>query len=110
MKRLIYILILFALYSCGNKKAQLVTLQKTIKDSLENLNRQYWARLHLRALKVEDSLRESAPDYIKFGLLKDAIAMDTLRYKMSDEMRLLSHKISAMENRYDSLEFEIKKY
>lgn len=111
MIRLIpFILLISININCIGKKAKLVTLQKEIKDSLSQLKNDYRVNLLVRSVKMEDSFRILHPDWERFNLLKDAVMMDTLNYKLSDEMQDMSHQIKVLENIYDSLEFEIKKY
>lgn len=114
MKRLLiaipfFFLIIFS--ACQNKKATLVTLQKQIKDSLNKIDDRYAINLLVRSVKMKDSFEKQHPDWRRFGLLDNAILLDTLNYKLQDsEMRNLDSLHFLMRDMYDSLEFEIKKF
>jgi hypothetical protein len=111
MKRLLPFFASLLLTACESKKAKLVTLQKQIKDSLHSIDNAYASNLLIRSVIMKDSFEKEHPDWRRFGLLDDAVKMDTLHYKMSDkEMNRLNHLHFLLRDKYDSLEFEIKKY
>lgn len=99
------------LMSCENKKAKLVTLQKIIKDSLHNIDAKYSTNLLVRSIVMKDSFDKQHPDWRRFGLLDNAVTLDTLNYKLKDaEMNRLDSLHLLLKDKYDSLEFEIKKF
>lgn len=114
MKRLLFLLpaILYIISSsCVNKKARLVTFQKQIKDSLHSVDNTYASNLLIRSVIMKDSFDKIHPDWRKYGLLENAITLDTLNYKLQDkEMKLLDSLHFLLRDKYDSLEFEIKKF
>lgn len=100
-----------SLISSTNKKAKLVELQKQIKDSLHNVDNAYASNLLIRSVIMRDSFEKENPDWRRYGILDDAVTMDTLNYKMSDkEMKRLNSLHFLLIDKYDSLEFEIKKF
>lgn len=111
MSRVYLSCILLLFTCCENKKAKLVTLQKQIKDSLHNVDNRYAVNVLIRSVIMKDSFDKIHPDWRRYGLLENAITLDTLNYKLQDkEMKLLDSLHFLLRDKYDSLEFEIKKF
>lgn len=110
MNRLLFIIVIL-FFSCTNKKAELVTMQKKIKDSIKSVDNRYSINLLIRSVTMKDSFEKEHPDWRRFGLLDDAVRLDTLNYKINDiEMNRLDSLHFLLKDIYDSLEFEIKKF
>jgi hypothetical protein len=109
MKSLTVIAIVFFV-SCSNPKVRIVEQQKKVRDSIVMLKDEYAVKMLSRSIKMKDSFNVAYPDWERLGLLNEAIKMDTLGYKLTNEMRTLSDSIRQFRNQYDSLELELKKY
>ncbi len=96
--------------SCGNKKAEIIEAQKKVKDSIGKLKSKYAIKMLDRSIKMKDSFSVVHPDWVRLELLNEAVKMDTLGYKLTEEMRTLSDSIHLMRGQFDSLELELKKY
>ncbi len=109
MKNLTVLVIVF-FFSCSNPKVKIVEQQKKVSDSIVKLKEEYALKMLSRSIKMKDSFSVAYPNWERLGLLNEAIKMDTLGYKLTEEMRTLSDSIHQFKNQYDSLELELKKY
>lgn len=110
MKNLTFFFAIAMLVSCGNKKSEIVEQQKQVKNSLSDLKGQYAVKMLARSVKMKDSFSVAYPDWERLGLMHEAVKMDTLGYKLTEEMRTLSDSIHKLMDQIDSLELELKKY
>lgn len=110
MKSLTIVLSLILLASCSNKKAEIVEQQKKVRNSLNVLKDQYTIKMLARSIKMKDSFNVAYPDWERLGLISEAVKMDTIGYKITAEMRMLSDSIHELSEQIDSLELELKKY
>lgn len=110
MRKLTLIVFVALFVSCGNKKAEIVKQQKKLKDSIIKLKDKYAVKMLDRSIRMKDSFSIVNPDWERQGLLNEAVKMDTLGYKLTEEMRTLSDSIRQMRDQFDSLELELKKY
>lgn len=110
MKKLTLIILVALFFSCGSKKAEIIEQQKKVRDSIIELNNQYAVNMLARSIKMKDSFSILHPNWVKIGLINQAVNMDTLGYKLSEEMQTLSNNIHELREQFDSLELELKKY
>lgn len=109
MKNLTVLVIVF-FFSCSNPKVKIVEQQKKASNSIVTLKDEYAVKMLSRSIKMKDSFSAVYPDWERLGLLNEAVKMDTLGYKLTNEMRTISDSIRYLRNQYDSLELELKKY
>lgn len=109
MKSLTIIAIVFFV-SCSNPKTRIVEQQKKVSDSIDKLKDKYAVKMLARSVKMKDSFSIVNPDWVRLGLLNEAVKMDTLGYKLTEDMRALSDSIHQLRGQFDSLELELKKY
>lgn len=106
MKQLVILVIVFALYSCGNRKAEIVEQIKSAKDSAQ-LN-ENWASFYL--LLGSEIMENGDPEYSDKRFLKEVpqYIIDNKKW----DSAALSKQVQAMiwKEKIDSLELELKKY
>jgi hypothetical protein len=110
MKNLTFIILAILIASCGNKKVEIVERQKKVRDSMITLKNQYSVNMLARSIKMKDSFIVQHPNWVRLGLIDQAVKMDTQGYKLSVEMQTLSNNIHELRDQFDSLELELKKY
>jgi hypothetical protein len=99
MKHLILIALSVALFSCGNKKQEIVEQIKSYKDSLGVIEQR-------RAI-LNDRVMEIQSKYVGQQSLDSVAEVDK---KQSAERAELKVKRWMFESKIDSLELELKKY
>lgn len=106
MKQLIILVIVFAIYSCGNKKAEIVEQIKSAKDSVQLYKN--WASFYL--LLGAEITKNGKPEYSDKRFLKE-VPLYVIENKKWDSVAL-AKQVQAMiwKERVDSLEMELKKY
>lgn len=99
MKHLLLITFLVALFSCGNKKAEIVEQIKVYKDSLAEVGR--------KTLDLTIAVTEVQAKYTGQQALDSVYALESRQSKEKAELLV---KRMVFESKIDSLELELKKY
>lgn len=99
MKHFILIVLAATLFSCGNKKAEIVEQIKSYKDSLGNIEQ--------RRAELNKPIIEVQGKYIGQQALDSVYAIEV---SQSAERAELKVKRMVIESKIDSLELELKKY
>lgn len=110
IKQSLSAIVLFSFIACGNKKAELVSLQKQTKDEIGKLKFDYDLKVSMKAIKSKGSLLLAHPNWGHDRILDLYIKSDTVKFKSSPYMWELQKQIIKLEEKFDSLEFEIKKF
>jgi hypothetical protein len=110
MMKHVLALTLVTLMACNTKmsKADLVDLQKIIKDSINEINAQIRGEEFRIRYNIQDSLSK-IPNYSE-DLEKIQIDMSTSFSGFAGNIAILRSRRELFQKKYDSLEFEIKKY
>lgn len=90
--RIVFILIAFTLFSCGNKKAEIVERQKELKKEIQI-----------------QSNRQDSLEYALDNLNDKSIKGDAFNEMVIQFSRAKTNK-NNLQAEYDSLEMELKKY
>lgn len=103
MKYVFILTNLFLIIACSGRKSTLVNEQKMIKDSIASIEGQ----VKVQELKIQyGSLDTSAAD--KYPDLKKL--KDEMDIAVSPEISVLKKRLREFEKKYDSIEFELKRY
>lgn len=99
MKHLLLSLITFALFSCSNKKAEIVEQIKSYKDSLGTVEK--------RRAELNKPIMEIQGKYIGQQSLDSVAVIEKEQLAERTELKV---KRMVIESKIDSLELELKKY
>jgi DNA gyrase/topoisomerase IV subunit A len=111
MKNLTFVLFALILVSCSNKKAEIVELMKSYKDSSTVVSRSI-LQLTINDTQKYKELFSTNGDVDLKKLQNSKITKEYQDYhnKIEDEKGRLKSKTARFENIIDSLELELKKY
>lgn len=110
MKNLTIVLFAIILFSCGNKKAEIVEQIKLYKDSSRTVSVNMAKITADETLKYEELFYSNGRMDNKKYNDANRKAYEVYQEKNRDEQYQLKWKQSVYQNKIDSLELELKKY